>query len=184
MLFVDSHNIVIGVLTFFLFFFSFFSNSCLLIQGCCFVSEQGKKPDIPTVMSMLVPYLSKLLAKIISVIPEEGVSVDSHAHNHTHTLSMELRVRGLAENLCRPWRQHKCDNESVVKHMLGVMFRHFRYLSVCYLYLSVSQTWYTHPYTLITQDSWRADWPVLGMTMYNSLVLVCGFTPAVKKTDG
>ena len=47
MLFVDSHNTVIGVLTFFHSFSFGFVKSYLLIRGCCFVSELEKFQTFP-----------------------------------------------------------------------------------------------------------------------------------------
>lgn len=74
MLFVDSHNTVTGVLTF--FFSSFF-----LSKPAALCQSREKRSVIPSMMSVLMQYLSKVVAKIT---PKEGVSAESHC---SHTLS-------------------------------------------------------------------------------------------------
>lgn len=87
---------------------------------------------------------------ILAVIPKEGVSVESH---YTHSLWVELRVRGLDANLCGLWRQSKCDNETVVKHMLGVMFRRLHYHSICRLCLCLVHKLNTNTHTHLSQNT-------------------------------
>lgn len=66
-----------GVDIFLSFFFFFFPTHASSSKAAAYVSEQRKRPDIPTVMSMLVQYLRKL---VVEIIPKEGVSVESHTH--------------------------------------------------------------------------------------------------------
>lgn len=69
--------------------------------------------------------------------------------------------------------------ESVVTHMLSILFQHFHGV-IFVLFAHMSRT----PINTSLQSSWRTDRLVQGMPTYQSLVWVCVFTPAVRKTDG
>lgn len=100
----------------------------------------------------------------------------------THTLA--CCERGyvslvLGANGSRRWCQSRCDNESVVTHMLSILFQHFHGV-IFVLFAHMSRT----PINTSLQSSWGTDRLVQGMPTYQSLVWVCVFTPAVRKTVG
>lgn len=131
----------------------------------------GKKLYIPTMMSLPVQYPTDSSTPIHCVIPEEGVSVEWHC---THTLA--CCERGyvslvLGANGSRRWCQSRCDNESVVTHMLSILFQHFHGV-IFVLFAHMSRT----PINTSLQSSWRTDRLVQGMPTYQSLVWVCFHT--------
>lgn len=157
-----------------------------LLMFCCWLSQHSHR-GVDVILFFCFLLAERRKKAIYShydviahcVIPEEGVSVEWHC---THTLACWERgyvSLVLGANGSRRWCQSRCDNESVVTHMLSILFQHFHGV-IFVLFAHMSRT----PINTSLQSSWRTDWLVQGMPTYQSLVWVCVFTTAVRKTDG